>query len=159
MSIKTRRLKNDFRGVSKLISESGGTLKIISKKGQPPYYYLIEYNCRGIERLRGNKPIFRNTHQVEISVAHSDYPFRDPDAKFLTPIFHPNVWEDLNVCLGSYWTPSETIAELILRIGKIIQYSPDVLNLKSPANRKATSWAEKNRKLLPLYKKKIKKPI
>ncbi len=32
---------------------------------------------------------------------------------------------------------AENLSELVIRIGKIIQYSKDVLNLKSPANSEA----------------------
>jgi len=45
---------------------------------------------------------------------------------------------------------AETLSELVIRIGKIIQYSQDVLNLKSPANREAKSWAENNLRRFPV---------
>jgi hypothetical protein len=37
-----------------------------------------------------------------------------------------------------------------LRIGKIIQYSKDVLNLKSPANGTAKTWASNNMSRFPV---------
>lgn len=148
-TVREKRLQNDLKSLSELVDNSGGALAIISKSGNPPYEYVIEYRCRGIERLNGNEPVFRTTHQVQISLGNN-YPRSKPDAKFLTPIFHPNVWPNLEVCLGSYWTMAETVPELIIRIGKIIQYSKDVLNLDSPANPSAKTWAEKNMRRFPV---------
>jgi len=119
MGVRETRLTNDLRQVSELIANSGGSLKLISKTGNPPYEYVIEYRCKGIETVNGNNPVYRNTHQVKI-ILGTNYPREKPDAKFLTPIFHPNVFSNQNVCLGNYWTPGETVTELILRIGKII---------------------------------------
>jgi ubiquitin-protein ligase len=149
MGVRETRLTNDLRRVSDLIANSGGSLKLISKTGNPPYEYVIEYRCKGIETVNGNNPVYRNTHQVKI-ILGTNYPREKPDAKFLTPIFHPNVFPNQNVCLGDYWTPGETVTELILRIGKIIQYSKDVLNLKSPANGTAKTWASNNMSRFPV---------
>lgn len=149
MGVRETRLTNDLRQVSELIANSGGSLKLISKTGNPPYEYIIEYRCKGIEQVNGNNPVYRNTHQVKI-ILGTNYPREKPDAKFLTPIFHPNVFSNQNVCLGNYWTPGETVTELILRIGKIIQYSKDVLNLKSPANGTAKTWASNNMSRFPV---------
>ena len=157
-TVREKRLKNEFQSVSELVANSGASLAIVSTSGNPPYQYTIEYRCRGIERLSGNQPIFRTTHQVEISLGNH-YPNSEPNAKFLTPIFHPNVWPNLKVCLGSYWTMAETIPELIIRIGKIIQYSKDVLNLDSPANGSAKNWAQNNMSRFPIDTKTFKSQI
>lgn len=149
MGIREKRLENDFKELSQLISESGGTLAIVSTQGRPVHQYIIEYRCKGIERLNGSEPIFRTSHRVEINLGNN-YPRNQPEAKFLTPIFHPNVFENLNVCLGNYWTMAENLCELVIRMGKIIQYSDDVTNLKSPANYSAKTWAQNNRRRFPV---------
>lgn len=157
-TVREKRLQNDFKGLSELVDNSGGTLAIISRSGNPPYQYVIEYRCRGIETLQGNDPVFRTTHQVEISLGNN-YPKQQPDAKFLTPIFHPNVWKDLNICLGSSWTMAETLPELVIRIGKIIQYANDITNLNSPANPAAETWAEQNMRRFPVDTQTFKSQI
>jgi ubiquitin-protein ligase len=91
MGIRETRLENDFNEVSQLIANSGGTIALISSQGKPAYEYVIEYRCKGIERLQGNDPVFRTNHQVQI-ILSNDYPRNSPSAKFLTPIFHPNVF-------------------------------------------------------------------
>lgn len=149
MSVREKRLTNDFKELSDFVANSGGSLRIVSTAGNPPYEYVIEYRCKGIEKLQGDNPVYRNTHQVKIKLG-SNYPKQKPDATFLTPIFHPNVWPSRDVCLGDYWTPSETLTQLVLRIGKIIQYSKDVLNLGSSANSSAKSWASNKMSLFPI---------
>lgn len=69
MGIREKRLENDFKELFQLISESGGTLAIVSTQGKPPHQYIIEYRCKGIERLNGSEPIFRTSHRVEITLA------------------------------------------------------------------------------------------
>jgi len=158
INIRDKRLENDFRGVSDLVANSGGALKIVSTSGKPPQAYVIEYQCRGVERLQGENPVFRDSHQIKISVEHSDYPRSKPHVWFLTPIFHPNVWsKNQLVCLGDdYWTMSETLSELILRVGRIIQYSVDVLNTLRPANQEAGQWAIRNPRRFPTDNKTFK---
>ena len=156
-SIRDRRLESDFKGVSSLVNGSGGTLRIISTSGTPQSVYEIEYNCRGIERLNGGKPVFKDKHRIKISIEGTDYPREKPNVHFLTPIYHPNVFPTNNVCLGDdYWTMAENIAELILRVGKIIQYSPEVLNTRAPANSEASKWAKRNSNLFPTDHKTFK---
>ena len=149
MGIREKRLENDFKELSQLVNNSGGTLAIVSTQGKPVEVYKIEYRCKGIESLRNNQPVFRKTHRVEITLGNN-YPREKPNAKFITEIFHPNVFVDKKVCLGDYWTMAENLSELVIRIGKIIQYSKDVLNLKSPANSKAEDWAENHMQLFPV---------
>lgn len=158
MSVREKRLQNDFLALSELVDKSVGGLKIFSKKGNPPFEYVIEYNCRGVEKLQGNEPVYRNNHRVEIVLGNS-YPQQKPDVKFLTPIFHPNVWENLKVCLGNDWVIGETVPELVIRVGKIIQYSKDVLNLNSPANTSAKTWAQKNMSRFPVDTQTFKSQI
>jgi hypothetical protein len=45
---------------------------------------------------------------------------------------------------------AENLSELVIRIGKIIQYSKDVLNLNSPANSTAKDWANRNPNRYPV---------
>ncbi len=157
-SVREKRLHNDFHSVSELINNSGGSLKLKSKKGDPPYEYVIEYQCKGLEKVEGNKPIFSNQHKLNITLG-KNYPKEAPEAKFLTPIFHPNVYQNNRVCLGNYQALQETLVELIIRIGKMIQYYTDVTNFNSPANTDAKNWAVQNQNRFPLDNKTFKSQI
>ena len=70
MGIRETRLENDFNEVSQLIANSGGTIALISSQGKPAYEYVIEYRCKGIERLQGNDPVFRTNHRVKITLSN-----------------------------------------------------------------------------------------
>jgi ubiquitin-protein ligase len=158
MSVKEKRLNNDFQALSELVANSGGTLAIISTNGNPVYQYIIEYHCKGIEKIENNQAKFRTSHRIEI-ILGNNYPRERASAKFITPIFHPNVYTNLNICLGSSWSITETVSELVLRIGKIIQYAEDITNLNSPANANAKSWAMNNQALFPLDNQTFKSQI
>lgn len=158
MSVREKRLRNEFEALTELINNSAGALKLISKKGNPPYEYIIQYKCRGVKDLQGNQPNFSQEHRVRITLGQN-YPTEAPEAKFLTPIFHPNVYSNSRVCLGNYQALQETLVELVLRIGKMIQYSPDVTNLNSPAHSGAKNWASQNQRRFPLDNQTFKPQI
>lgn len=141
MNIRIQRLANDFQDVSNLVATSQGRTVIDSTEGNPPYCYVIKYYGKGIESLKDGKPKFRNEHRVKIELG-SEYPSSMPTAEFLTPIFHPNIWQDGKVCFGYYWSISQPLTEVVTRVEKLIQYSRDIMNLDSPANIEAKKWLE-----------------
>merc|ERR1711964_331649 len=59
---------------------------------------------------------------VEISLP-SEYPFKAPDAKFLTPVFHPNVSTEGQVCkdvLSGDWGPAKQIIDTVAAIENLL---------------------------------------
>ena len=75
---------------------------------------------------------------------------RAPDASFLsTPIKHPHVFENGNICLGGF-PLEESLAELCIRLARFWQYDPTLINPNSIASRQFYSWYDSNRRRLPL---------
>lgn len=148
-TVRTRRLHADLQMVQSLVSNSGGTLTIERVSGNPPEGYVMVYRCRGIERIDGGRPVYRDIHRVQIELGAS-YPAQQPRAIMLTPIFHPHVFPNSVVCLGSRWTLAEYLDSLILRIGAIIQYDPQYFDFNSPANSSAATWARQNMRSFPV---------
>ena len=146
---KDRRLQADYDKVLILISESGGTLKLIRALGHPPTSYVIEYQCPSLVKNTTGQITTRNIHQVEINLG-ANYPFEKPNARMLTPIFNPHVYSHNAICLGFVWNATETLDTLILRIGALLQLDPKVLDSKSPANSEANQWVQQNRTRIPL---------
>ena len=72
-----------------------------------------------------------------------EYPTKPPSVKFLTPIFHPNVYKDGRICvdiLQSEWTPSLNVNSILISLRSLL-LDP---NNNSPANRDAANLLRKN---------------
>lgn len=143
------RLQSDYHHLRKLADESGGTLAIESVKGRPIDQYVLVYRCRGIERLENGRPVYRDLHRVSIRLP-SKYPapIAPPVVQLLTPLYHPHVYKNLVVCMGS-WQTSEFLDEFALRLGALLQFEREYLAIKDPANEEAVEWAKRNRLLFP----------
>lgn len=73
-----------------------------------------------------------------------DYPNKPPSVKFLTKIFHPNVYNDGKICLDilqSQWSPIYDIAAILTSIQSLLS-DP---NPASPANAEASQLYESDR--------------
>ena len=51
-------------------------------------------------------------------------------------------------CIGDHWAAGETLVDVIMQIGEMIQYQS--YNPKSPLNATAARWAEQNQHLFPI---------
>lgn len=146
---RTRRLKADLEKLRALEARSGGALAIESTSGTPPSSFIVRLRCRGIERVVGDKPVLRDEHRLEIKVAAA-YPLAAPYVRLLTPIFHPHVFENNQVCLGSRWVVGEGLDNLVVRLGAILRGAPEYFDFNSPANGAAADWYEEHPDLFPL---------
>ena len=83
------------------------------------------------------------------------YPDQPPKVRFISPIFHPNVYKDGQICidiLQSKWSPAYTITTLITSLTSLLT-DP---NINSPANTDAAYVYVHNRKE---YKRKVRRCI
>jgi ubiquitin-protein ligase len=144
-----RRLKTDYDKVLKLAVNSGGSLRLLRTTGDPPKSYVIEYHCPSLVKSSTGQMVISNVHQVEINLG-INYPTEKPTARMLTPVCNPHVFDSNAICLGNDWSVAETLDNLILRIGALLQLDPKVLNPKSLANSAAYEWITKNPGKIPL---------
>jgi ubiquitin-protein ligase len=143
------RLQADYDSVRKLAAESGGSLVLEAVQGHPPDQYTLLFRCRGIEAIKNGKPVYRAEHRVRIRLpAKYPAPSAPPQVQMMTPVFHPHVYPNLQVCMGS-WQTTEFLDEFVLRLGALLQYDRRFLNVRDPANNEAVEWAAKNLLLLP----------
>jgi hypothetical protein len=75
-SVRQRRLGADCELVSRLVAASGETLLLETISGEPASTYVIRYHCRGVERVSGNNPVYRDEHRVRIDQFPANYPVR-----------------------------------------------------------------------------------
>lgn len=81
-----------------------------------------------------------------------DYPTKPPHIKFISKIFHPNVYRDGQICidtLQNQWTPTLKIISALISIQSML----DDPNPNSPANSDAAKLFKNDKEL---YIKKIK---
>lgn len=151
-NIRETRLRNDYQKVMELVNRSD-LIHVVRTEGNPPDKYQIRYTCRGVEKVNGSgAPQIREVHEVSIYL-HAEYPLKQPQLKWLTPVFHPNIHNTGAVCIGAWW-PAKTLDELILSIGDMVQYKN--LDPKDPMNSKAAAWALRNKHRFPIDDRDLK---
>ena len=118
--IRETRLRNDYKNIRELVNRSE-FIRVLSTEGDPPEKYLIQFTCRGVENIKtSGEPIYRQDHKVSIYL-HAEYPLKQPQLKWMTPIFHPNIHITGAVCIGAWWA-AKTLDELLLTLGEMVQY-------------------------------------
>lgn len=150
--IRETRLRNDHKRMQELVSRSE-FIQILETEGTPPERYRIRFTCRGVERLSpSRRPIYREEHEVVVYL-HAEYPLKQPQLKWLTPVFHPNIHRTGAVCIGAWW-PAKTLDELMLTLGEMVQYKNfDPLD---PMNSQAAAWALRNKNEFPVDSRPLK---
>jgi ubiquitin-protein ligase len=150
--IRETRLRNDYTRLRDLVNRSE-LIHILSTDGEPPERYLIRFTCKGVEKVNGSgEPLFRESHEVSVYL-HAEYPLKQPQLKWMTPIFHPNIHTTGAVCIGAWW-PAKTLDELLLTLGEMVQYRN--FDPKDPMNSKAAAWSLRHKHLLPVDKRPLK---
>lgn len=150
--IRETRLRNDYERIRDLVDRSE-FIHVMATEGEPPEKYLIRYTCKGVESVNSaGKPKIRESHEVSIYL-HAEYPLKQPQLKWLTPMFHPNIHVTGAVCIGAWWA-AKGLDELLLTLGDMVQfknYEP-----RDPMNSKAAAWAIRNKQLFPIDSRPLK---
>lgn len=150
--IRETRLRNDYGRIRDLVDRSD-LIHVRATEGTPPEKYLIRFTCKGVEKvLPSGRPVYRESHEVSIYL-HAEYPLKQPQLKWVTPIFHPNIHVTGAVCIGAWW-PAKTLDELLLTLGEMIQYKN--FDPKDPMNSRAATWALRNKGVFPVDSRNLK---
>lgn len=134
------QVKRDFDGHKNILVEPVGS--------EPPERYNVTYFVNGIYMMPDGRINTLGQHQVEITL-HSEYPRYKPICKISTPIWHPN-FKDGQICIGDIWGAGESLSDIIVNIGDMIQYRS--WNSLSPLSAEAAKWAIMNKYLFPVGK-------
>jgi ubiquitin-protein ligase len=151
---RIRRLKLDYEQLQQRFA-TWPLIRMVGTAGLPPELYRFQYLLRGLYVAAGGAILERNDHLLEINLSLG-YPRRAPQCRMLTPVFHPN-FDDSSVCIGDFWAASESLDDLIVRIGRMIAYQE--YNTKSPLNGLAAKWAAQNTNLLPVDPRPVAPPL
>lgn len=145
MDARLRRIASDYEQVKK--DFAGHKNIIVTPVGpEPPEKYHVTYFVNGIYLLDDGRIETLGRHEVEITL-HADYPRYKPICRILTPIWHPN-FRDGEICIGDIWGAGESLTDIIINIGDMIQYKS--WNAFSPLSADAAQWAVNNKHLFPV---------
>lgn len=145
MTARMRRLVSDWEQVRKDFAGHKNII-ITPVEGDPPEKYHVTYFVNGIYLLSDGRVEVLSRHEVEITL-HAEYPRYKPVCKILTPIWHPN-FRDGQICIGDIWGAGESLTDIIINIGDMIQYKS--WNSFSPLSAEAAEWAIENKHLFPV---------
>ncbi|MCB2180405.1 MAG: hypothetical protein KQH63_00080 [Desulfobulbaceae bacterium] len=145
MPTSTDQLAKEYENIQAKFLHSP-SIHIISTDGEPPNNYEIEFHAKGLNYDDEGNVIRVSSHRVQIVVPFG-YPHFPPNCKPLTPILHPDFDPDA-ICIGDFWNPSLTLADLIIHIGKLITYQS--FSTEDVFNAKALEWVQGNADQLPL---------
>ena len=116
---------------------------------EPPESYRIIYRLRGVSLDQKGQPLFIEEFHVLIQLG-STYPREKPLAVMESPIFHPNFGPRIGeeICIGDYWSPAQSLVDIVITIGELIQYQR--YNTRSPLNAVAARWVASNESVFPV---------
>jgi len=154
LSPRIRRLKLDHESLKQRFTD-WPVIRIVGTAGMPPEIYRFQYSLKGLYVAADGSILERSEHVLEVNLTLG-YPRRAPQCRMLTPVFHPN-FDDASVCIGDFWAASESLDDLIVRIGRMIAYQE--YNTKSPLNGLAAKWAAQNGHLLPVDAQPVAPPL
>ena len=153
MNIRSRRLRRDYEKVTaELAGSECVSVKAVS--GDPPTHYLATYRVNGLmwdESAGDTRPIAEHVVDIYLPLG---YPKQSPRCTMRTPIWHPNIGD--YVCIGDFWSAGVTLVDIIAHMGDMLQYKS--YNLRSPVNKAAARWAQRNIKSFPVGNRSILPP-
>jgi ubiquitin-protein ligase len=152
MNPRLKRLQSDYDRISKDFSDHP-YIKVRPLIGDPPEAYEVLYHLDGL-RMDGNVTASQYEHIIRIALP-AGYPRVKPVCTIQTPIWHPN-FRDGQICIGDIWGAGETVSDIIVHIGDMIQYR--IWNSKSPLSADAAHWALANKNIFPLGNAELWKP-
>lgn len=145
MTARMRRIASDYEEIKK--NFAGHKNIIVTPIGdEPPEKYHVTYFVNGIYLLPDGRIETLGRHEVDITL-HADYPRYKPICQISTPIWHPN-FRDGQICIGDIWGAGESLSDIIINIGDMIQYKS--WNSYSPLSADAAKWAMENKHLFPV---------
>ena len=145
MNARMRRIASDWEQLQKDFGNHP-YIKVTPMGPEPPERYHVTYFVNGIYLRPDGSIETLARHDVEITL-HADYPRYKPLCRILTPIWHPN-FRDGQICIGDIWGAGESLSDIIINIGDMIQYKS--WNSYSPLSADAAKWAIEHKHMFPV---------
>ena len=108
----TKRLINEYKNLT--LHQICG-VKVIQEEGN---LYKWKVDLQGPKGSPYEDGIFN------LSFDLTNYPFRCPEVKFITPMYHPNIKKDTGeICMDLFandWAPTQKVYDIILKIASLL---------------------------------------
>jgi len=118
-SIRDRRVMMELQRLNK--EKASGELP--AGWSVQPYEEDNLYKWKAVIPGARDTPYEYGLFEIEINIGEK-YPMKHPEAKFITPIYHPNVGSDGSICvdiLGSAWSPANSIKTLLISLQLLME--------------------------------------
>jgi hypothetical protein len=137
-SVSQLRRTQDQQLLLNLIARSEGGLKVKGQLNTQSERITLELTLPTVASIHYPSDV-QTSCMLEIQLPQR-YPFTAPLAKVLSPQWHPNVWPNGTICLGTRWQATEGLDLFVARIIKLLTYDPLLVNLQSMAHSDAGHW-------------------
>lgn len=145
---RTKRLEQDLKDMTILARRCPAIKFRTLDSGNAPQKYEVSFYLRTIIGEKRGKPVYREANNpTRVIIDLSNYPFGRIRSNCVTmpQPYHPNWFEGGSWCqITGDSRVSDTLAELVIRMAKTIQFVPAVTNPGSAANGSAASWWRAN---------------
>ena len=141
MSKASKRLNNELKALQ-TTSVCGATVQV----PDPSNIYKWKIQLPGPKGSAYEDGLFN------LSVEFPDnYPFKHPEVKFITPMYHPNIKKETGeICMDVFannWSPTQKVSDIIEKIASLLVSPSTDSPLESEINQEYVSdqkkWAKK----------------
>lgn len=139
------RVVQDIAKLRQLSTATANKVRVVNVTGNPTNHIELELNFPTYSSPSFQKQTTSNIH-IDLL---GNYPLTPPTIKFITPIYHPNVYQSGLLCIGNYWRVTEYLDLLVKRVIRIMCFDPQYSNPSSAANLAAATWYNENRRSNP----------
>lgn len=149
MTDRQKRLEQDYREMLRI--QDRPYLSWIVTKGELPYAeeYLLSVRLRSYAlSVISDRYVVSEADRFTVKVTLWDsYPRVAPNIRMLSipPVFVPAWYSKGTYCPPELWRVDISLKEYVKQMLRTLQYAPDVIDSKAPANYKALSWYRKHK--------------
>jgi ubiquitin-protein ligase len=141
---RLRRLESDQQAVMAAFA-GHKNIKVTPLGPSPCSKYQIAYKVPALRKTDDGELEKIKLVVIEV-VLPGTYPREKPYCTTTETIFHPNFGN--YVCIADFWTPSNTLVDVIIQIGQMLQFQ--LYNTRSPLNALAARWVVENLDEIPV---------
>jgi len=158
MSVRARRLDNEWKLLAQLAEHNPGVLEVVSRETLPDadVFHVILHRTSAL--VLGDPPRLMELASHAIAFRYlSFYPSVPIEAFLTTPVFHPNVHpENGFVCLWDRFSSGDTIVEAIRKLQQVVTWELWNDRVEHVMQPEALEWDHAH---LPLSFERLRSPV